>query len=63
MNKNVSLSKPRQLQLRFEGDEVWERLPPWVGQQCQTLLTQLLVAVLRQEVESFQEANNHERQD
>lgn len=63
MNKNVVLSRPRQLEFRFDGDEVWERLPQSIGRQCESLLTQLLVAVIRQENASFPEDNNHERQD
>jgi hypothetical protein len=63
MNKNVPLSLPHQMQFRFEGDEVWERLPRSISRECQGLLTQLLVAVLRQQDASFQEANAHERQD
>jgi hypothetical protein len=63
MSKNLSLSRPRQLQLRFEGDEVWTKLPPGTRQQCQALLAQLLAAVVCQERELSKEANDHERQD
>ena len=63
MSKNLSLPKPRQLQLRFAGDEVWTKLPPGTRQQCQTLLAQLLADVVRQERELAKEENDHERQD
>ena len=63
MNKIVVRPSGRQLEFRFEGDEVWERLPLSISRQCQAFLTQLLVAVIRQENASFQEGNDHERQD
>jgi hypothetical protein len=63
MNKNNSLFRPRQLQFRFEGEDLWELLLRSVGPQCQALLTQLLVAVVCQENASLQEALDHERQD
>ena len=63
MDKNGVRSRPRQLEFRFEGDEVWDRLPPSTGRQCQALLTQLLAAVIRQENASPREGTGHERQD
>jgi hypothetical protein len=63
MSKNLSLRRSRQLQLRFEGDEVWTKLPPGTRQVCQMLLAQLLAAVVCQERELAKEANDHERQD
>lgn len=63
MSKNLSPSRPRQLQFRFEDDEVWTKLPPGTRQACQALLAQLLAAVVCQERELAKEANDHERQD
>jgi len=63
MSKNLSLPRPRQRQLRFEGDEVWTKLPPGTRQACQSLLAQLLAAVVPQERELAKETNDHERQD
>ena len=63
MNQNEGRSRSRQLEIRFDGDEVWDRLPPPVGRQCQGLLTQLLVAAVRQETASSQGGDGHERQD
>lgn len=63
MSKIVVRSSGRQLEFRFEGDEVWRCLPQPIGWQCQSLLTQLLVTVIRLESASLQEGNSHERQD
>ena len=63
MSKNLSLPRSRQRQLRFDGDEVWTKLPPAGRQQCQTLLAQLLAAVVSGEREHAKDANDHERQD
>ena len=63
MNTIVVRSRGRQLEFRFDGDEVWERLPLSIGRQCQALLTQLLVAVIRQENASSHGGDGHERQD
>ena len=64
MSKNLSPSRTRQLQLRFESDDVWTSLPPGTRQACQALLAQLLVAVVRQELEQelefTKEVNDHE---
>jgi hypothetical protein len=43
----------------FEGDEVWQQLPPATGQECVALLAQLLSAVVRQESQA-QEVKDHE---
>ena len=62
MSKNPLLTTPRQLQLKFEEDDVWERLPASVRCKCQALVTQLLIQVMRQETEQTREPGN-ERQD
>lgn len=63
MSKNISLSRPQQLQLRFGGDDVWEQLPGAARQECQALLAQLLASIVRQQLEVAKEDMDHERQD
>jgi hypothetical protein len=63
MSKNISLPRPQQPQLRFEGDGMWTHLPWAARQECQALLAQLLATVVRQEVELSKEATENERQD
>ena len=63
MNKNVLLVAPRQLQLRFEQDDVWQRLLPSSRDQCQALVAQLIADIIRNKIEQSKEFNEDERQD
>jgi hypothetical protein len=48
----------RQRNLRFEGDELWTKLPESVQEQCRSLWKELLASVLKKD-----ERRQNERED
>jgi len=63
MNRTRLLRAPRQQTLGFARDEIGRRLPRATHREIQALLAQMLVEVVRREIENDTERGKHERQD
>ena len=63
MNRTRLVHPPRQQTLGFTRDEVGRRLPRAAHREVQALLAQMLVEVVRVEIENEPEGGEHGRQD
>jgi len=61
MHKDLMSLPPRQQSLAFAEDDVWQKMPREVREQCHERIAQLLESVI--EVERQERSNGNERQD